>query len=124
MLQIHFISLLSSISTLAKVVIIFGIITLIVAGVNILVTEFDDEILVNTKKFIKKYLLIPFITSIIALIFIPSKGELYMIYGVGSVIDYVKTNPTVKKLPDKVINILDAMADNTINKQEEESSHK
>jgi len=50
-------------------------------------------------------------------IFIPSTKELYLIYGVGSTIDYLKDNPTAKQLPDKYIEALDKWADEAILKQ-------
>lgn len=45
-------------------------------------------------------------------VFIPTTKEMYMIYGVGGTIDYLKENETAKKLPDKVINALDKWVDN------------
>lgn len=44
-------------------------------------------------------------------IFIPSKKELYMIYGVGSTIEYLKSNPNAKELPDKCVKALERWAD-------------
>lgn len=44
-------------------------------------------------------------------IFTPSEKDLYVIYGVGGTIDYIKSNDTAKKLPDKVVNALDAWID-------------
>ena len=48
--------------------------------------------------------------------FIPSTEQLYMIYGVGGTIDYLKENPTAKELPDKCIKALDTWVDN-LNKE-------
>lgn len=44
-------------------------------------------------------------------IFIPSKKELYMIYGVGITIEYLKYKPNAKNLPDKCVNALERWAD-------------
>ena len=52
------------------------------------------------------------IPSLIGIIFIPSDKQLYMIYGVGGTIDYLKENPTAKELPDKCIKALDTWVDN------------
>ena len=54
------------------------------------------------------------ITSFISLLlycFIPSTKEMYAIYGIGGVIDYIKGNEKAKKLPDKVINAFDKYLD-------------
>lgn len=53
------------------------------------------------------------ITVIFALIFIfvPSTKEAFLIYGVGGTVDYLKTNPTARQLPDKCIKSLDKWVD-------------
>ena len=58
----------------------------------------------------KKLLIIGFIGSLLCC-FIPSTKEMYAIYGIGGVIDYVKGNEKAKKLPDKVIDALDKYLD-------------
>jgi hypothetical protein len=57
------------------------------------------------------------IISTLVITFVPSKRELYIIYGVGGTIDYLKDNPTAKELPDKCIKALDTWVDN-FNKEE------
>ena len=52
------------------------------------------------------------IPSLIGITVIPSDKQLYMIYGVGGTIDYLKENPTAKELPDKCIKALDTWVDN------------
>lgn len=49
--------------------------------------------------------------SVLLCCFIPSTKEMYAIYGIGGVIDYVKGNEKAKKLPDKVIDALDKYLD-------------
>ena len=51
------------------------------------------------------------IFSIILSIFVPTTKEALVIYGVGGTIDYVKSNPTAKQLPDKCIKALDKWVD-------------
>jgi hypothetical protein len=43
--------------------------------------------------------------------FVPTTKEALMIYGVGGSIDYLKSNPTAKQLPDKCIKALDKWVD-------------
>ena len=40
-------------------------------------------------------------------IIIPSKSDLFMIYGIGGTIDYIKSNDKSRHIPDKVINVID-----------------
>ena len=62
------------------------------------------------KQFIRAFIV--FVVSIICNVFIPTKNEALMIYGVGGTIDYIKSNETAKQLPDKCIKALDKWADN------------
>lgn len=57
-----------------------------------------------------KLLIIGFINLLLCC-FIPSTKEMYAIYGIGGVIDYVKGNEKVKELPDKVVDALDKYLD-------------
>lgn len=59
---------------------------------------------------------IVFIISTLALVFLPTRNQLYIICGVGGTIDYLKDNPTAKELPDKCIKALDTWVDN-LNKE-------
>lgn len=74
---------------------------------------------VGYKRFVKvrntNYIVL--IISTLVLVFLPTKSQLYIIYGVGGTIDYLKENPTAKELPDKCIKALDTWVDN-FNKEE------
>lgn len=45
-------------------------------------------------------------------ILIPSKTELYAIYGVGTVLDYAKSSKEVQKLPDNAVKALNIYLEN------------
>ena len=62
------------------------------------------------KQFIRVFIV--FVVSTVCNVFIPTKNEALMIYGVGGTIDYIKSNETAKQLPDKCIKALDKWADN------------
>lgn len=49
--------------------------------------------------------------SLILIIFLPSKKDMYIIYGVGKTIDWVKGNEKAEQLPDKAVKALDAFLD-------------
>lgn len=59
------------------------------------------------------------VISLMGLVFIPTTKEAYMIWGVGGTIDYLKSNETAKKLPDKAIKALDKWADSFLESKEE-----
>ena len=57
--------------------------------------------------------------SSLAYVFVPSKSDLYMIYGVGSVVDYVKENETAQGIPDKCVKALDKWAESLLDDEKE-----
>ena len=58
-------------------------------------------------KFMKFILLPIFIVFLLGTIFIPDTKTLYVIYGIGGTLDYLKENKTAKQIPDKAILALD-----------------
>lgn len=72
----------------------------------------------TSKKGMKISLIIA-ILNICVMIFIPSRSELYIIYGIGTVIDYIQENPEAQQLPDKTIKYLNTIADKCIENNKE-----
>lgn len=73
-----------------------------------------DENWLSFKKYCKKFrnVLLPvFIVGILGTGFCPTKNDMLLIYGVGGSIDYLRSNPTAQKLPNKCIEALDAWVD-------------
>lgn len=68
---------------------------------------------------IEKRLLISLIIPILMTVFIPSKEQLYVIYGVGTVVDYVKGSKEVQKLPDNAVKALNMWLEN-VNKEKKD----
>ena len=62
-------------------------------------------------KYFKRSILVIIVSCVIN-VFIPTKNDALLIYGVGGTIDYIKSNDTAKQLPDKCIKALDKWADN------------
>ena len=54
---------------------------------------------------------IAFVISMLGIIFTPTTEELLLIYGLGSVKEYVESNDKAKELPDKAIEALDKYLD-------------
>ena len=48
-----------------------------------------------------------FSISLLGVLFTPTTKEMYLIYGLGGTIDYIKSNDKAKQLPDKCIDALD-----------------
>lgn len=120
MSEIYWISRLDYICNLFIVLsIIFGTIV-VVGGFTLIVADKSDNDYPVILKTVKKSLLM-FSCSILVVIFLPNTKQAYMIWGLGGTIDYIKSNETVQKLPDKTIQCLDKFLDKYLN--EEDSTH-
>lgn len=72
--------------------------------------------------YFKRSIIITLVLTVIN-IFIPTKNDALLIYGVGGTIDYIKSNETAKQLPDKCIKALDKWVDN-LNEEKQENKQK
>lgn len=117
MSTLYWINVLDNINGLC--IILFAI-SLILSIACFLVSLFynEDEVSFDYKGFVKirNRIYAILIISALVIVFVPSRSQLYMIYGVGGTIDYLKENPTAKELPDKCIKALDTWLD-SINKE-------
>lgn len=109
MSELYWITVLGNLNGLGLVFVILGVLG---ALVGLLLQEDYSK---WKKLFISSCVAFGF--GVLSLTFIPSKHELYIIYGVGNTIDYIKENPTAKQLPDKCIEILDKWADEQLQKE-------
>lgn len=73
-------------------------------------------------KYFKRSIIVTLVLTVIN-IFIPTKNDALLIYGVGGTIDYIKSNETAKQLPDKYIKALDKWVDN-LNEEKQENKQK
>lgn len=80
-------------------------------------TEIDERVFKPVLKYLKIFTC-TFIITLSIKAFVPSTKEALMIYGVGSTIEYLKSNEKAMQLPDKCINALDAWIEE-LNKKEE-----
>ena len=78
----------------------------------------NDEPVIKGVKSILKTSIITFFICLPLTILTPTKDEALLIWGVGSTIDYVKENETIKQLPDKCVNALDAWVNSLSDKEE------
>lgn len=85
--------------------------------------EFEERARKNCEKTIR-IVIIPFIIGLFGVTFTPTTKEALLIYGVGGTIDYVKTNPTAKQLPDKCIKALDGWVDSWTLEQNDSTKKK
>lgn len=120
MSEIYWISRLDYICNLFIVLsIIFGTIV-VVGGFTLVVSDRSNNDYPTILKIVKRSILILGF-SLLGVIFLPNTKQAYMIWGLGGTIDYIKSNETVQKLPDKTVQCLDKFLDKYLN--EEDSTH-
>lgn len=78
----------------------------------------EEKLFSDTLKECKNWTLSIGIVSILIAIFTPNTKEALMIWGVGNIIDYIKTNDTAQQLPDKCIDALNVWVE-SLNEEEQ-----
>ena len=107
MKELYFINLIGNISIAAWV--IFGV--LCFAAFVVGIAYFMDDIEDTLMKKISKSMIIVSVICLVLGILLPTKKECYIIFGIGSVVDYIQDNEDAKQLPEKTIKMLNALAE-------------
>lgn len=121
--EIYWITRLAGIKTFAIILLVVSIIVVFSAAMWYANTsEYEmkaerDELMKLIKTW-KSTWVCSLLFGILGAIFIPTQREILLIYGLGSTIDYIKSNDKAKELPDKVVDALTRYVD-TIAKENE-----
>lgn len=109
MSEIYWLTRLDSICGLFGIMTFISVIVIIIFSISYFVEELYD----NKKGFYKilKISFFTFVFGVLGIIFVPTSKEALMIWGIGGTIDYIKSNDTIKQLPDKYIDALDKFID-------------
>lgn len=59
------------------------------------------------------------VISALGIVFVPSTRDALIIYGVGGTVEYLRDNPTARRIPDKCIDALDKFMDEYINEKKQ-----
>ena len=124
MKELYFISVLGTLKGIAIMLLVVSLITFIsfiiwrINNQPFNLDYHDDEFCDKISKRGIKTSLIILLSAICITIFVPTRSELYTIYGVGTVIDYIQSNPEAQQLPDKTIKYLNIIADKCIEDNE------
>ena len=109
MSELYWLFTLGNCKVLCNILIFLTVIASIIFSIACFSGE-NENVLAQFRK-IRNVLYVIVIISTLGCVFIPSTKELYIIYGVGGTMDYLKYNPTAKQLPDKCIKALDKWID-------------
>ena len=107
MKELYFINLIGNINIAAWV--LFGVLCIaaFVIGIAYFLEDIDD---VKMKKMAKPMIIIAAVCVVLGIL-LPTKQDAYIIFGVGSVVDYIQESDEARQLPDKTIKMLNALAD-------------
>ncbi len=116
--EIYWITRFDALNTIFIIALVISILILAVAIIGWIVNcdeecEFEKRARKTCEKAIR-IAITPFIIGLFGATFTPTTKEALLIYGVGGTIDYLKSNPTAKQLPDKCIKALDVWVDSWI----------
>lgn len=64
-----------------------------------------------------------FLICTILTVFIPTKSQLYMILGVGPIIDNIQNSEVAKQLPDKTLQVLNKWCDDYLDTSHEQNNN-
>lgn len=106
MKELYWLNVLGNVGDWAFVAVIVLVVCIIVFLV--ICPILSDEYGLDYKGILKK-MVGTIIVSLILAVFIPSKKELFVIYGVGKSVEWVKSNDKLQKMPEKLIDALDAV---------------
>lgn len=81
--------------------------------------EDEEHGVIKRVKMWTKIMSISLVVFALGAIFVPTTSDALLIYGVGGTIDYIKSNKTAQKLPDKCIKALDKYLDEQNSKTNE-----
>ena len=124
--DMYWITRLSSIYNAFFFIFIIAAIVAALTGIIVLSLSDDNEDDNAFLKRIKKCFItssVAVVLSGIGLVFVPKTNEALLIYGVGTTIDYVDSNETIKQLPDKAVQALDKYLDSLNKDGENKNSH-
>ena len=107
--ELYWLTTLGKLNTVCWIFFALGILILLVA-ISCYFTYFDED---DLEIFIKsiKIGIATMLISVLGGTLIPSKEDLYLIYGAGTIVDYCKDSPKVKEIPDKAIDALNRYLD-------------
>lgn len=122
MIELYLISVLGSLSIVSSIVAVISGIGFLISGVT--KQTFDPQHNAEDYKASCNILRICkpiFLVSILLSILTPSKNQLYMIFGVGPIIDNIQESEVAKQLPDKTLQVLDKWCSNYLKSENKQN---
>lgn len=122
MSELYWLGVLGNLNDLGVVIVFFSFLVFITFGFWLFLCSDDD---LEPSPLIKKVFngsIFAVVLGVVMAIFIPSKKNLLIIYGVGGTIDYVKENKDANKIPDKCIKALGKYLDDELKEDKDKDN--
>lgn len=110
MTEIYWITRLDGINLFFCIVMVFSLIGIIGLMTIIFLDGRPQEMFKKFTKYIK-IVTISFVIGILGVTFIPTTNDVMLMYGLGTIKEYVDSNEKAKELPDKAIDALNKYLD-------------
>lgn len=114
MSELYWLGVLGNLHSLGEGLAILSFLAILVLSFIFVVTNLDGY---ETPPICLKILKLSAVSTLIGFlmcVLIPSTKSLFIIYGVGGTIDYIKENKDANKIPDKCIKALDRYLDDAL----------
>lgn len=122
MSELYWITRLNALQVLFTFLVTIGIIGTIALAITLSHLKYwEDEDDIKILSPFYKIFIIFLVIGVPGKIFIPTTEEAYLMYGIGGTIDYIKSNDTVKQIPDKCIIAIDKLLDEYLTPEQEEN---
>lgn len=100
--EIYWITRLDGILNAGRILLTLSVMATVAASVYLMSSYYEDED--RPKAIMALKVSIPvLILSMLTVLFVPSKKEMFLIYGLGTTMEYIKENDKLKEIPDKAI---------------------
>ena len=122
--EIYWIQRLDFINVLIGTIIVIpitAIIGLLIATIILWIDSYNEDDIEQVRKTFKTLIITSLITLVVSLGygFIPTKEEMYEMYAIGGIIEYVRDSEDIKQLPDKTVETLNVFLDDYITDKKE-----
>ncbi len=119
MLELYLITRIGIINDVAAGLFCATAIGLILIGILVILSDgdIDEDHMAKIERWGKR-LYYGLIVSALVAVITPNEKDLYLIYGVGGIVDYIQTNDKAKQLPDECVNALINWTNNLNEKKE------
>lgn len=114
MSELYWLDVLGNLHSCGEVVVILSILVLFGLGIWIFIAGDDYNEPFKEIKSMFKCSIFALVFGTTICLFIPSKNNLLIIYGVGETIDFLKENKVANKIPDKCVKDIDKYLDDAL----------